>query len=132
MMRFQMKLQTIRPKFVRLIPETIEDGILYISIPFATATHKCACGCGEEVVTPVRPADWALTWNGEKVTLKPSIGNWSFQCQSHYWIIENRIVWARKWSPKQIEAGRAIDRNAKARYYGKLGMASRESEEELF
>jgi hypothetical protein len=127
-----MKLQTIRPKFVRLIPETIEDGILYISIPFATATHKCACGCGEEVVTPVRPADWALTWNGEKVTLKPSIGNWSFQCQSHYWIIENRIVWARKWSPKQIEAGRAIDRNAKARYYGKLGMASRESEEELF
>lgn len=117
-----MKLQTIRPKFVRLIPEKVEEGILYISIPFATATHKCACGCGEEVVTPIKPTDWSLTWNGDTVTLRPSIGNWSLKCQSHYWITENRIVWARKWNPKQIEAGRIVDRMAKARYYEKRGV----------
>ncbi|MGN6800789.1 MAG: DUF6527 family protein [Ginsengibacter sp.] len=25
-------------------------------------------------------------------TFYPSIGNWSFDCQSHYWIRENMIV----------------------------------------
>jgi len=49
--------------------------------------------------------------------LSPSIGNWSQPCQSHYWIIENRIVWAKKWSPSRIEANRIKDKNVKARYY---------------
>jgi hypothetical protein len=110
----------IRPKFVKYIPDEVEDGVLYISIPYATAIHKCPCGCGEIVVTPIKPTDWTLTWNGETVTLKPSIGNWSLPCRSHYWIIENRIIWARKWITSEIEAGRAKDRQAKLRYYRRL------------
>jgi hypothetical protein len=115
-----MKRKLIRPEFVEFIPNAVEDGILYISIPYATATHKCACGCGEIVVTPIRPTDWSLTWNGETVTLNPSIGNWSFPCRSHYWIVENRIIWARKWNTSEIEAGRAKDRQAKVGYYRRL------------
>jgi len=115
-----MKQKTIKPNFVEFIPEKLEDGVLYISITYATATHKCACGCGEIVVTPIRPTDWTLTWNGEAVTLYPSIGNWNLPCQSHYWIEENRVLWARKWTKSQIEDGRAKDRKAKARYYSSL------------
>ena len=105
------------------IPDVVKEGVLYISIPYATATHKCACGCGEVVVTPISPTDWNLTWNGESVTLNPSIGSWSLPCRSHYCIVENRIIWARKWNFSEIYAGRAKDRRAKDRYYGKASLA---------
>lgn len=119
--------KSIRPEFVTYIPDVVKEGVLYISIPYATATHKCACGCGEAVVTPISPTDWSLTWNGESVTLNPSIGNWSLPCQSHYWIVENRIVWARRWSPFEIRAGRVRDGRAKNRYYGKSVMPNHTS-----
>ena len=115
-----MRQKIIIPRFVNFIPEIIDEGVLYISTTYATATHKCACGCGEIVVTPIKPADWIVIWNGDTVTLKPSIGNWSLPCQSHYLIIENRIIWAGKWNTSQIEAGRARDKRMKARYYKKL------------
>jgi len=122
-----LKLKSIRPEFVTYIPDVVKEGVLYISITYATATHKCACGCGEMVVTPISPTDWSLTWNGESVSLDPSIGNWSLPCQSHYWIMENRVVWARRWSVSEIGAGRARDRRAKANYYGPLHRGSRAS-----
>jgi len=122
-----MKRKSIRPEFVDIVPGSLEDGVLYISVPYATATHKCPCGCGEIVVTPIRPTDWTLTWNGETVTLDPSVGSWRLPCQSHYWIVENRIVWARKWTASEIAAGREKDRRAKARYYAKPGAPSADS-----
>jgi Family of unknown function (DUF6527) len=76
----------LRPEFVEHIPEQLEDGVIYVSMTFATAMHKCARGCGREVVTPLSPTDWAMTYNGKSIWVDPSIGNWSFECQSHYWI----------------------------------------------
>ena len=108
------KLTTIRPEFVEFIPERLDEGVLYISIPYTTATHLCACGCGQEVVTPLSPLDWRMILDGETVSLKPSIGNWSFDCQSHYWIERDRIRWARRFSRTEIDAGRERDRRAKA------------------
>jgi hypothetical protein len=104
-------------EFVEYIPRELEDGKLYVSIAFATAAHKCCCGCGSEVVTPLSPTDWSLIFDGETVSLDPSIGNWSFKCQSHYWIRRNRVDWARRWSRREIEAGRAHDRLAKQEYF---------------
>ena len=121
MTRIQMKLETIKPEFVEFIPEVIENGVLYISISYATATHKCACGCGELVVTPIKPLDWELTWDGESITMYPSIGNWSFPCQSHYFIKKNRIVWAPKMSEAEINFGRKMDRSRKKQYFKKFG-----------
>jgi len=115
-----MKHKTIRPEFVELIPDVVKDGILYISITFATATHKCACGCNEIVVTPIKPTDWTLTWNGKTITMNPSIGNWSLPCQSHYWIEENKIIWSRKWNDLEIKAVRTKDKKIKSQYYGKF------------
>jgi hypothetical protein len=54
-----------------------QQDTIYISIRFATVGHKCCCGCGREVITPLSPTDWSLTSDGETVSLHPSIGNWS-------------------------------------------------------
>nr|WP_284352206.1 DUF6527 family protein [Roseisolibacter agri] len=96
----------IRHEFVEYVPRSLEEGVLYISIPFATAVHCCCCGCGEEVVTPISPTDWSLTFDGETVSLNPSIGNWSFACESHYWIRRNGVQWAESWTAGQIAEGR--------------------------
>jgi Family of unknown function (DUF6527) len=112
------KRTTLRPEFVRTVPEKLEDGVLYVSIDFATAAHRCCCGCGREVVTPLTPTDWKLIFDGVSVSLHPSVGNWSFPCQSHYWIERNGVKWAEQWSKEQIAANRAHDRSIKDRYFG--------------
>lgn len=102
-------------EFVEFIPSDIKEGVLYISMPYATAAHKCCCGCGQEVVTPFSPTDWKLTFDGRSVSLNPSIGNWSFDCKSHYWIRSGQIAWAESWSQNQINSNRAYDHLAKAK-----------------
>jgi len=82
-------------RFVEHIPEEISTGILYISTTYGTAIHKCCCGCNNDVVTPFSPTDWKLTFDGETVSLSPSIGNWSFKCKSHYFLRNNRVVWCQ-------------------------------------
>ncbi|MGC1687097.1 MAG: DUF6527 family protein [Candidatus Acidiferrales bacterium] len=104
-------------KFVTSAPEQLEDRTLYISMEYASVIHKCCCGCGQEVVTPLSPTDWKLIFDGKTVSLDPSIGNWSFTCQSHYWIRNNTVQWAAKWTKEQIRRGQAKDRlNKKAHY----------------
>lgn len=105
-------------EFVEFIPDELEEGVLYISIGFATVAHKCCCGCGKEVVTPLSPTDWKLIFDGKTVSLDPSIGSWSFACKSHYWIRNNRVKWAPRWSQEEIDRGRSRDRSAKQRYFG--------------
>ncbi|MHB1166798.1 MAG: DUF6527 family protein [Candidatus Nanopelagicales bacterium] len=103
-----MKLTTIAPEFVISFPPQLAEGILYVSAQFATAAHLCACGCGREVITPLSPAQWVLTFDGN-VSLEPSIGNWSLPCQSHYVIAHGKINWARGFTPAQIERNRISD-----------------------
>jgi hypothetical protein len=104
-------------EFVEFIPDAIAEGKIYVSIAFATAVHKCACGCGKEVVTPLSPTDWKLIFDGKTVSLEPSIGNWGFPCRSHYWDRNNRALWAEDWSRARVDAKRAHDRRAKDEYY---------------
>lgn len=108
---------SLKHEFVEFIPEELEQGVIYISIRFATASHLCVCGCGNKVVTPIRPTDWKLIFDGKTVSLDPSIGNWSFPCQSHYFIRNNQVKWALQWSKEKIEQGRAHDAHAKQRYF---------------
>ncbi|HEY5211601.1 MAG TPA: DUF6527 family protein [Acidobacteriaceae bacterium] len=105
-------------EFVELIPDRLEDGKIYISIPYATVAHRCCCGCGNEVVTPLSPTDWKLIFDGQTISLDPSIGNWSFPCQSHYWIKKNNVKWDQQWSNVKVAAGRAHDQAVKQDYFG--------------
>ena len=104
-------------EFVELIPDDLEERTLYISIPYCTVLHKCCCGCGREVVTPLSPTGWQLSFDGKTVSLYPSIGSWSLPCQSHYFITKNKVLWARQWSGKQIAKGREQEATARERYY---------------
>lgn len=112
-------MKMLQHKFVEFIPDIIEDGVLYVSIKYCTAIHKCVCGCGNEVVTPISPTDWKLTFDGKTISLSPSIGNWNFKCQSHYWIKRNEIVFAEKWDKKEIQAGRNNDKKQKVKFYNR-------------
>lgn len=106
------RLNYLEPVFVEFIPENLESGIIYISLKYSTAAHLCCCGCGQEVITPLNPAKWQLIEEEGCVSLNPSIGNWSFPCKSHYWIHENKILWASEMSSDMITAVQASDLNA--------------------
>ena len=112
-------MKILQHKFVEFIPDVLEEGILYISIEYCTAIHKCICGCGNEVVTPLSPTDWEITFDGKSISLNPSIGNWNFECKSHYWITKNKIRLARRWSNWEITDGRKDDEVKKKKYFKK-------------
>lgn len=111
-----MRILAITPVFVNTIPDRLEGGVLYVCEQYKIAAHKCCCGCGEEVITPLTPADWSIRKEGNVVSLMPSIGNWSFNCKSHYWISRNDVVWAGNMSPRQIDQVKARDRADKEIY----------------
>ena len=110
-------MMSMRHEFVDHIPEQLDDGVLYVSIQFGTIIHRCACGCGQEVVTPLGPAEWRLTYDGRTVSLAPSIGNWNFQCRSHYWIENGNVRWARGFSPNEVDLVRQKARTRRDDYF---------------
>lgn len=85
-----LKKVPIKPLYVDLMPDVLEQGILYISKECEVAIHLCLCGCGMQTVTPLwEPHGWHLTEKGDTVSLSPSIGNYQFPCKSHYIITDN-------------------------------------------
>lgn len=113
-MRAPVKL---RHEFVEVIPRERENGVLYVSIPFATAVHNCFCGCGTKVVTPISPVGWQLIFDGEAVSLSPSVGNWAYPCRSHYFIRRDSVVWADDMTEAEIAWGRARDKSAREAHF---------------
>ena len=115
-----MRQAGLRLQFVEFIPEQLEDAVLYVSQRYGTATHRCCCGCGCEVVTPIGPADWTLEVTDGAATLFPSIGNWSLPCRSHYFIRQGRVVWARDMSRGAIEQGRRREQHLRDGYLDRV------------
>lgn len=109
----------MRPQYVESMPKALEDGVLYISRKFRTASHLCCCGCRTKIVTPLRETEYTLIEREDSVSLYPSIGNWNHPCQSHYWIRDNRIIWARAMTQIEINLGRAHDDAIKEAYYAR-------------
>lgn len=99
-------------RFVESAPQTLEQGVLYVSIRHKSVLHLCACGCGQEVVTPLAPHRWQMTFNGETVSLEPSVGNSSLPCRSHYFITDNKVDWRRPMTDRGIEWARRRDAQA--------------------
>lgn len=115
------------PEFVEAIPNELAPGKLYISIRYRTASHLCACGCGRKVVTPIKPPRWRFAYNGETVSLWPSIGRWQLPCRAHYCIRENEVVWARTFSDEEMESVRRRDASDLRRYYEDRGGSAQAS-----
>jgi hypothetical protein len=112
-----MRYNHLAHEFVDNIPERLAPGVLYVSVRYATVAHLCCCGCGSEIVTPLAPAQWQVIFDGETVSLHPSIGNWNLQCRSHYVIRNNQIIEAEQWSEEEVAYGEARDKRARAAYY---------------
>ena len=103
------RVTRLEPVFVDQFAEQLETGLLYISISYNTPAHLCACGCGYEVIAPLSPAQWRFTYDGQHITLYPSIGSWTLPCQSHYWISNGQIRWASPFTPDQARAAQERD-----------------------
>jgi len=101
-----MTVQRLTHRFVTSVPAKLERGVLYVSIEYDTTLHLCACGCGNQVVLPLHPTAWQFIYDGESVSMSPSVGNWGFPCRSHYWIERGRVRWAPAWTDAQVNAGR--------------------------
>lgn len=113
-----MRMQAIRPVHVDFMPKSFEEGVLYISMKYRTASHRCCCGCGTRIVTPLRDTEYELIQHEGSISLYPSIGNWNHPCQSHYWIRNNRVIWCARMNRDEIQRGRAGDDALKNAYFG--------------
>lgn len=117
-------ITTLNHVFVDTIPDELEEGLIYVSIRSRVIIHSCCCGCKGKVVTPLSPARWKMTFDGKTITLYPSIGNWNFDCKSHYWIKNNEIKWAAKWTENEIADGKAYQREIRKKYYNDVNKNS--------
>ncbi len=102
---------------VHYMPGELREGVLYVSEEFGIANHLCACGCGSKVRTALGPMEFAVTETADGPTLRPSVGNWQRECQSHYWITRGEVIWAERWTPDQIAAGRTREEARRRAYY---------------
>jgi hypothetical protein len=110
------RIDHIEPEFIDRVPDVLEPGVIYVSIRYDAVIHACCCGCGEKVATPLSPAEWALTYDGERISLDPSIGNGALACNSHYWITRNEVRWAPPLTKAQTAAAHARDQVAIERH----------------
>lgn len=102
----------MQAEFVEAIPrpEAVADGRLYISLKYNMTMHRCASGCGQLVPLPLSSADWSFSYDGENISLRPSVGNGLLRCRSHYLIKNGEIVWLSKMSAAETRWQREIDR----------------------
>lgn len=114
-----MRRSSIAFEFVDAIPERVQEGILYVSTRHRVAVHACCCGCQSEIITPISPVKWSLTFDGKSISLSPSIGNWGIPCESHYWIDKGLVRWAERWSQEEIQQGRAYTATQQEKYYSR-------------
>lgn len=125
MINKSQKIKKLSLRFVKIIPDHIEAGVLYISMEYRFSRHSCGCGCGEIIDIIFSPTDWKMIFDGSTVSITPSIGNWSYHCKSHYWITKNIIVFASKCTKEQINRNRKTDIQNKKRHYKKRGLLSK-------
>lgn len=104
------RIDRLDHRFVRFIPDELEDGVLFVSMDYKTVAHSCCCGCGDRVVTPLSPAGWELTFNGSSISLSPSIGGGI--CNSHYFVRRGWVQWVRPLTKAEVAAAARRDQAA--------------------
>ena len=108
-----MRIEKFKHRFVDRVPEYLDEGILYVCLSCNVVVHLCPCGCREKVVTPIAREHWRFIYDGDGVSLQPSIGNTYFACRSHYFVKGNTIEWLDKmqvnsWPKKQKKENKLI------------------------
>ena len=97
-------------EWVEDMPDQLERGKLYISTKHRLSEHLCACGCGAEVSLPLARSEWLIVYDGDSVSVWPSVGNWRLPCRSHYEITESMTRWCRWWkNPLDLTSKRVTE-----------------------
>ena len=82
--------------------DKLENGVIYIDDSSPYIEFLCPCGCGRVTMIPinrnyehVQHPYWDISESndGAVISLSPSIYSTGFDCKSHYFIKENKIVW---------------------------------------
>lgn len=107
-------------RYVEFIPKDLDEGVLYISSRFRTASHLCCCGCGQKVATPLNSSKWKLADHGDTVSLAPSIGLGTLPCRSHYWIRRSSVDWCPDMTAAQTARAQRADEYASRVYTGEI------------
>ena len=115
-----MAVNEFELQVVHRVPEDLLPGILYVCFDCNVVAHLCACGCDEKVILPIDPGFWSVKYDGETVSLSPSIGNFQIPCKSHYWIRENRVIWADACVP--VSRGKKTRKRKKKSWKDQLRM----------
>ncbi len=108
------RVDHITVRSVEFIPAQLDDGVLYVSREYSTAVHRCCCGCGNRVTTPLTSTGWKLAIDADAPTLSPSIGNGAFPCRSHYWVRGGAVRWLPNITAEQTVHDRTRDQKAVA------------------
>ena len=127
------RINSLRHEFVSYIPEALYDGVLYVSIPFATVMHRCCCGCGNEVVTPLDPTDWQMTFDGRQCPfphrlatgaflVNPTIGSIGIRCDG---LDSNGCSRSRKAMPSTVSGKRCAAAGSGRRFKGGSGAGAK-------
>ena len=103
------RIATFRLVPCERFPEQPEPGSFYYSEDFRSSLHLCACGCGQSVVLPIKPAGWQMEVARAAVSLYPSVGNREFDCKSHYLIRDGVVIWLANMSEREVAASRQRD-----------------------
>ncbi len=102
-------------QFAEFVPGKLMDGVLYVSVQYCTTVHKCMCGRSYEVTTPLSPAHWKLSFDGEHISLCRSIGNCSFPCEANFGLEGGTVKWGAIWRRAKVAAGRAATKRSRQR-----------------
>lgn len=100
------KQKSYTHEFVEFVPDELEQGVLYVAFKYKCVAHLCMCGCREKVVSRLSPERFRITFDGNHVSMFPSIGNSTFDCRSHYWLEDGEIYWYPPLSDGQIDRAR--------------------------
>lgn len=80
--------------------DKLENGVLYIDDSSPYVEFLCPCGCGRVTMIPtnrnyecIQHPYWDISESNGTVSLSPSIYSTGFDCKSHYFIKENKIIW---------------------------------------
>ena len=104
---YRWRYRTVACEFDTDLPGTPRPGRCYVAMdqdfPWAVSL-QCPCGCGEPITLNLVGSHpvWKLTKTTENlITLYPSV--WRTRgCESHFWVKQGRIVWARPHWTKQL------------------------------
>lgn len=86
-----IKKVQIEPVFVEEMPRVYERGKIYISEKYEISKHLCLCGCDNMSIMPLGGGKWwtLVKENDGTVSFIGSVGNFNFDCKSHYIITKN-------------------------------------------